>query len=215
MTPFVTWDAIAAPYLAANVDTDKIIPARFLKTISKTGLGEALFHDLRRDEKGRLRLDFLLNSPPWNSAGILVTGANFGCGSSREHAPWALADFGIRCIIAPSFADIFYNNCFKNGLLPIALPTAAYMTVAGQVSGPIAQSLRIDLPERSITLSDDTRVPFTIDPERAQALIIGQDDIDITLRHVNAIDLFEANSDEVRPWLAHASLNSETWTLSL
>jgi 3-isopropylmalate/(R)-2-methylmalate dehydratase small subunit len=189
MIPFTTFTAIAAAYPIANIDTDKIVPARFLKTISKIGLGKALFHDARYDAAGRPRADFVLNMPPWDKAGILVAGPNFGCGSSREHAPWALADFGIRCILAESFADIFFNNCFKNGVLPLALPAESVRVAMAAAREP-RNVFTVDLPNRLI-MASKTSIRFAMDDERAEALIAGRDHIDHTLQFGEAIKDFE------------------------
>lgn len=207
MTPFTTFTAIAAPYPAANVDTDKIVPARFLKTISKAGLGKVLFHDARYDVAGRARPDFVLNLPPWDKAGILVAGANFGCGSSREHAPWALADFGIRCILAESFADIFFNNCFKNGILAVALPSASVKLAMDAALQP-GNRFTIDLPARLI-MAGDTPIRFAMDDERAEALIAGRDDIDHTLQFADAITDFESHRRREHAWTPSLSAGWE------
>lgn len=189
MQPFTTLTGIAAPLPMINVDTDMIIPKQFLKTIERTGLGKNLFDELRHNEDGSDKLDFILNRAPWTSAQILVTGANFGCGSSREHAPWALLDFGLRCIIAPSFADIFFGNCFKNGILPITLPqdqVDQLMRVA-----EAGQPLTIALEQQEITAPDGQAYSFTIDSFRKHCLLNGLDEIGLTLEHQTDISQFE------------------------
>ncbi len=194
MTPFTRLTAAAAPLDQANVDTDQIIPARFLKTIARTGLGRHLFADLRRDP------DFVLDQPRYAGAKILVAGDNFGCGSSREHASWALLDHGIVCVIAPSFGDIFANNALKNGLLPIALPRAACEALMADARrGPNAL-IEIDLERQVVVRPDGEAIPFTLDPLRRQMLLEGLDDIGVTLRHAAAIDAYEARRPQ--PWAA-------------
>jgi 3-isopropylmalate/(R)-2-methylmalate dehydratase small subunit len=200
MTPFTTLTATAAPLDMANVDTDKIIPARFLKTIKRSGLGTSLFASLRYNDDGSEKPDFILNQDKYRGANILIAGENFGCGSSREHAPWALLDFGITCIIAPSFADIFHGNCFKNGILPIVLPAdICAELMADAALGPNAR-LTIDLATETITRPDGSTIAFTIDPFRKNCLLNGLDDIGLTLEHAAAIDSFEANEATARPW---------------
>lgn len=189
MQPFTTLTGISAPLPMINVDTDMIIPKQFLKTIERTGLGKNLFDELRHNEDGSDKLDFILNRAPWTSAQILVTGANFGCGSSREHAPWALLDFGLRCIIAPSFADIFFGNCFKNGILPITLPqdqVDQLMRVA-----EAGQPLTIMLEQQEVTTPDGQAYSFTIDSFRKHCLLNGLDEIGLTLEHQTDISQFE------------------------
>ena len=194
MTPFTTLTGPAAPLLRANVDTDLIIPKQFLKTLVRTGLGRHLFFELRYDEAGTEVPDFVLNRAPFRQAVVLLAGPNFGCGSSREHAPWALLDFGIRCVIAPSFADIFYNNCFANGILPIALPMTVVEALAA--AGP----LTVDLPAQ--TIAGGGRVyPFDLDPARKASLIEGLDEIGRTLASLPAIEAFEARRAGEAPWL--------------
>lgn len=189
MQPFTTLTGIAAPLPMINVDTDMIIPKQFLKTIERTGLGKNLFDELRHNEDGSDKSEFVLNRAPWTSAQILVTGANFGCGSSREHAPWALLDFGLRCIIAPSFADIFFGNCFKNGILPITLPqdqVDQLMRVA-----EAGQRLTIALEAQQIIIPDGQTYSFTIDSFRKHCLLNGLDEIGLTLEHQTDISQFE------------------------
>jgi 3-isopropylmalate/(R)-2-methylmalate dehydratase small subunit len=176
-----------------------IIPKQFLKTIQRSGLGRGLFFEQRFDDSGQERPDFVLNQEPYRRATILIAGENFGCGSSREHAPWALLDFGIRCIVATSFADIFFNNCMKNGILPIVLPQPEVERLT-----PIArrgESLTVDLPAQTITCPDGSVIAFTIDPFRKQCLLGGLDDIGLTLQKAAAIDAFEARQRSELPWL--------------
>lgn len=196
MQPFVRLDAIAAPLPIANVDTDKILAGRFLKTITREGLGEKLFWSLRQDA------GFVLNRAPWNRAGILIAFDNFGCGSSREHAPWALLDFGIRCVIAPSIADIFYNNCFKNGILPIVLPEAQVQQLMKCASDPVSARMSVDLMAQTIALADSGCLAFEIDAMRRAGLLEGLDEIDGTLGREGEISAFEARQNAVSPWLA-------------
>jgi 3-isopropylmalate/(R)-2-methylmalate dehydratase small subunit len=183
-----------------NVDTDMIIPKQYLKTIKRTGLGRGLFAELRYDEKGAALSDFVLHKKPYTEAQILITGENFGCGSSREHAPWALLDFGIRCIIAPSFADIFYNNCFKNGILPITLPQAEIDKLIDDASRGANARITIDLAAQEIRGPDGGVIKFDIDPFRKRCLMEGLDDIGLTMEKAEAIADFEAKSRTARPW---------------
>ena len=202
MTPFRKLTGIAAPLRMINVDTDRIVPKQFLKTIRRTGLGVNLFNDMRFAPDGAEIADFVLNRAPWRDAEILIAGENFGCGSSREHAPWALLDFGIRCVIAPSFGDIFYNNCFKNGILPVTLPgetVAALMDRAEQGSNA---RFAVDLEAREVVPPDGAAIGFEIDPFRRHCLLEGLDDIGLTLEKAAAIDAFEAARRIDRPWLA-------------
>ena len=201
MQPFTTLSGLAAPLDMINVDTDMIIPKQFLKTIQRTGLGRHLFDELRFAPDGGEIADFVLNQPKYRGAEILIAGANFGCGSSREHAPWALLDFGIRCVIAPSFADIFYNNCFKNGILPVVLAAEdceALLRYAETVEPP---SLTVDLPDQAVRRPDGTTLSFDIDPFRKRCLLEGLDDIGLTLAHTAAIDAYESRLRLERPWL--------------
>ena len=200
MQKFTTLTGIAAHLPIINVDTDMIIPKQYLKTIKRTGLGTGLFADLRYDEQGRPLPDFVLHKPPYTQAKILITGENFGCGSSREHAPWALLDFGIRCIIAPSFADIFYNNCFKNGLLPITLPQQEIDKLIDDASRGANAVITVDLAAQEIKGPDGGVIHFDIDPFRKRCLMEGLDDIDLTLEKAQAIDAFERSSRTARPW---------------
>ncbi len=199
MQPFTKLSGTAAPLPMINVDTDMIIPKQFLKTIQRSGLGKSLFFEMRFDDDGRERAEFILNQEPFRDAQVLIAGSNFGCGSSREHAPWALLDFGIRCIIAPSFADIFYNNCFKNGILPIVLPPAEVdrlMALAQQ-----AATLSIDLNAGEIRLPTGETLAFAVDAFRKHCLVNGLDDIGLTLNKAALIDSFEARQQEQQPWL--------------
>ena len=200
MQKFTMLTGIAAHLPMINVDTDMIIPKQYLKTIKRTGLSKGLFADLRYDEKGSPLPDFVLHKPPYTQAKILITGENFGCGSSREHAPWALLDFGITCLIAPSFADIFYNNCFKNGILPVTLPQAEIDKLIDDAARGANATLTIDLPAQEIRGPDGGAIRFDIDPFRKRCLIEGLDDIGLTLEKADAIDAFEARSRLERPW---------------
>src|SRR5262247_4297699 len=184
MEKFTKLTAVAAPVPMINVDTDAIIPKQFLKTIKRTGLGKHLFNELRYDENGNEKPDFVLNKPAYRKAQILVAGENFGCGSSREHAPWALLDFGIRCIVAPSFADIFYNNCFKNGVLPIALPKEIVDELMEDAEKGANAVMTIDLATQTITRPDGGKVHFELDSFRKHCLMNGLDDIGLTEQKV-------------------------------
>jgi 3-isopropylmalate/(R)-2-methylmalate dehydratase small subunit len=199
MQSFRTLTGVAAPLPLVNVDTDMIIPKQFLKTIKRTGLGQHLFHEMRQTAEGQEISSFVLNTAPYRQAKILVAGANFGCGSSREHAPWALLDFGISCIIAPSFADIFYNNCFKNGVLPIALPQEQIDVLLGDAR--TGQDFTIDLAAQTITRPNGAVTKFEIDAFRKKCLLEGLDDIGLTLEHASAIDAFEINLTAEKPWI--------------
>lgn len=199
MDKFTTLTAIAAPLNVDNIDTDKIIPARFLKTIKRTGLGKNLFADMRYNEDGSEKSDFILNQAPYRQAEILVAGDNFGCGSSREHAPWALKDFGIRCVIAPSFADIFFNNSFKNGLLPITLPEEICAKLREDTSMGANARLTIDLVRQVVVRPNGEEIPFSVDSFRRHCLINGLDDIGLTLEHKDAISAYEANIPAWQP----------------
>lgn len=201
MEKFTTLRGIAAPLPMVNVDTDMIIPKQFLKTIKRSGLGKAAFHELRYDEAGKERPDFVLNQPAYRQAKILIAGANFGCGSSREHAPWAILDLGIRCIIAPSFADIFYNNCFKNGILPIVVSQDIIDKLLDDAGRGANAIITVDLEKQEITGPDGGRVTFDIDPFRKHCLLNGLDDIGITLQHADAITQFEEKRRISQPWL--------------
>ena len=201
MQPFTTLTGVAAPLPMVNVDTDMIIPKQFLKTIVRTGLGKALFDELRYRPDGGEIPGFVLNKPAYRKAKILVTGANFGCGSSREHAPWALLDFGIRCVIAPSFADIFYNNCFKNGILPVVLPQSDVDKLMDDAERGANAAISIDLEKQEIRGPDGGVIRFEIDPFRKQCLFNGWDDISLTLRNEQKISAFEAARKSSQPWL--------------
>ena len=201
MQPFTTLTAVAAPLPLANVDTDKIIPARFLKTIKRTGLGQNLFDTLRFDADGRERAEFVLNQQPYREAGVLIAHENFGCGSSREHAPWALLDFGIRCVIAPSFADIFHANCFKNGMLPIVLPRETCDALMADAALGANARLTIDLLRQVVVRPNGEEIPFEVDPFRKRLLLEGLDEIGQTLQRATAIDAYEARARVDAPWM--------------
>ena len=200
MEKFTTLTGVAAPFPMRNVDTDMIIPKQFLKTIKRTGLGKSLFYELRYDQEGRELSDFVLNRPAYRNAEILITGENFGCGSSREHAPWALLDFGFRCIIAPDFADIFYNNCFQNGILAIKLPQAQVDKLLDDANRGANATLTVDLEAQEIRGPDGGVIAFEIDPFRKHCLLNGLDAIGLTLEKEKAISDFEARNAEARPW---------------
>jgi len=200
MEKFATLTGIAAHLPMINVDTDMIIPKQYLKTIKRTGLGTGLFAELRYDEEGRPLPDFVLHQKPYTEAKILIAGENFGCGSSREHAPWALLDFGFRCVIAPSFADIFYNNCFKNGILPIVLPQEEIDKLIDDAARGDNARLTIDLEAQEIRGPDGGVIAFEVDPHRKRCLIEGLDDIGLTLEKADAIDTFEQQNAVARPW---------------
>ena len=200
MEKFTTQTGVAAPLNMVNVDTDMIIPKQFLKTIKRTGLKEGLFSEMRWDENGNSK-NFVLDQPPYQSAKILVAGDNFGCGSSREHAPWALLDFGIRCIIAPDFADIFYNNCFKNGILPIRLPQEQVDILMEDAGKGANATMTVDLEAQEITRPDGEKISFEVDSFRKHCLLNGLDDIGLTLQKEDKIDSFEARHKDAQPWL--------------
>ena len=201
MQKFTTLSGVAAPLNMINVDTDKIIPKQFLKTIKRSGLGKALFHEMRYADDGSENPDFVLNKPAYREAKILVAGENFGCGSSREHAPWALLDFGIRCVIAPSFADIFYNNCFKNGILPIKLPQEDVDKLLDDAERGANATVTIDLEAQQITGPDGGCMTFEVDPFRKHCLLGGLDDVALTMQKGEAIDAFEEGQRASQPWL--------------
>jgi 3-isopropylmalate/(R)-2-methylmalate dehydratase small subunit len=201
MDKFTTLTGVAAPLPLRNIDTDMIIPKQFLKTIKRTGLGKSLFYEMRYDEQGNEVSDFVLNQPAYRKATILVTGENFGCGSSREHAPWSLLDFGIRCIIAPDFADIFYNNCFQNGILPIKLPQAEVDKLMDDASRGANSTLTVDLESQEIRGPDGGVIKFDIDPFRKHCLLNGLDAIGLTLEKKQSIEKFEQSAATARPWL--------------
>ena len=199
MESFEVLKGIAAPLPMINVDTDMIIPKQFLKTIKRSGLGKNLFHELRFDMQGNIKNDFVLNWDPYKQASILITGDNFGCGSSREHAPWSLLDFGFKCIIAPSFADIFYNNCFKNGILPIRLDQEKIDVLMSQANNKM--QLTINLDEQKIISEDESLIKFEIDLFRKKCLLEGLDDIALTLQKKEKISQFEENIKTTHPWM--------------
>jgi len=201
MEKFTTLTGVPAPLAMINVDTDMIIPKQFLKTIKRTGLGKHLFHEMRFDEDGNENPDFVLNKPAYRNAKILIAGDNFGCGSSREHAPWALLDFGIRCIIAPSFADIFYNNCFKNGILPIQLPQEDIDKLMDDAARGANATLTVDLENQTISGPDGGEIAFDIDPFRKKCLLEGLDDIGLTMERADRIAAYEERAQAARPWL--------------
>ena len=202
MEPFQTLDAVAAPIDRANIDTDAIIPKQFLKTIKRTGLGISLFYDWRYLADGKTpNPDFVLNQERYKNARILVARQNFGSGSSREHAPWALLDYGIRSILAPSFADIFYNNCFKNGILPVRLPEDQIDRLFREIPKQSGYRITVDLPSQTVTLPDQTRWSFDIDPFRKKCLLEGLDDIGLTLALKDRISEYENRRKVEAPWL--------------
>jgi 3-isopropylmalate/(R)-2-methylmalate dehydratase small subunit len=200
MEKFTKLTGIAAPMPLVNIDTDMIIPKQFLKTIQRSGLGKNLFDEMRYDREGHEIADFVLNQPAYRSAEILVAGDNFGCGSSREHAPWALLDFGVRCVISTSFADIFFNNCFKNGILPIILPQEQVDVLMADARKGANARVTVDLEAQTVTTSDGQSFGFAVDPHRKHCLMNGLDDIGLTLEKAAAIDSFEAKVATLRPW---------------
>ncbi|MGB0799155.1 MAG: 3-isopropylmalate dehydratase small subunit, partial [Planktomarina sp.] len=191
MDKFETMTAIAAPMPLINIDTDMIIPKQFLKTIKRSGLGVSAFHEMRYDMDGNENPDFVLNQDAYRDANILIAGDNFGCGSSREHAPWALLDFGIRCVVSTSFADIFFNNCFKNGLLPIVLDKAIINGLFQEVEANEGYQLEVDLEQQTINKPDGSTIPFSVDEFRKNCLLNGLDDIGLTLEEADKIRSFE------------------------
>ena len=201
MDKFTTLTGIAAPLPLINVDTDMIIPKQFLKTIQRSGLGKNLFDEMRYTTDGAEIPDFVLNKPAYRNAQILVGGDNFGCGSSREHAPWALLDFGIRCVIAPAFADIFYNNCFKNGILPIVLPQEIVDQLMDDAQNGANATLTVDLENQIITRPDGQTVAFDVDAFRKHCLLNGLDDIGLTMEKAAAIETFETKAAQDRTWV--------------
>ena len=200
MDKFTTLTGIAAPMPLVNIDTDMIIPKQFLKTIQRSGLGKNLFDEMRYTQDGAEIADFVLNQPSYRKAEIIVAGDNFGCGSSREHAPWALLDFGIRCVISTSFADIFFNNCFKNGILPIVMPQEVVAQLMEDARRGGNARMTVDLETQTVTTSDGQSFGFEVDPFRKHCLLNGLDDIGLTLEKVAAIDAFEAGAKVARPW---------------
>ncbi len=199
MEPFKTIIGIPAPLPMINVDTDMIIPKQFLKTIKRSGLGKNLFHELRYDIQGNTKNDFVLNWDPYKTSRILIAGANFGCGSSREHAPWSLLDFGFKSIIAPSFADIFYNNCFKNGILPIKLNQQNVDILMNEADNK--NDVSVDLENQKITYQNDKTIEFEIDEFRKKCLLEGLDDIGLTLQKNKKIDVHEEKIHNIQPWI--------------
>lgn len=200
MDKFTTLTGIAAPMPLVNIDTDMIIPKQFLKTIQRSGLGKNLFDEMRYTQDGQEIPDFVLNQPAYRNAEIIVAGDNFGCGSSREHAPWALLDFGIRCVISTSFADIFYNNCFKNGILPIVMPQEVVDVLMADARKGANARITVDLVTQTVTTSDGQSFGFEVDAHRKHCLLNGLDDIGLTLEKAAAIDSFEAKNATLRPW---------------
>lgn len=198
MQPFKILTGIAAPLPIMNVDTDMIIPKQFLKTIKRSGLGKNLFDEMRFTPEGKEIPDFVLNREPYRKASLLVTGENFGCGSSREHAPWALLDFGIRCVIAPSFADIFYNNCFQNGILPLKLPAAEVDALMEDARA--GRPITVDLEQQTVK-AGNKQFSFTLDPFRRECLLKGLDSIGLTMQEGDAIGAFEKNRKSQRGWM--------------
>ncbi|WP_374645169.1 3-isopropylmalate dehydratase small subunit [Tabrizicola sp.] len=200
MDKFTTLTGIAAPMPLVNIDTDMIIPKQFLKTIQRSGLGKNLFDEMRYTEGGQEIPDFVLNQPAYRQSQIIVAGDNFGCGSSREHAPWALLDFGIRCVISTSFADIFYNNCFKNGILPVVLPPEAVAHLMDDARKGANARITVDLEAQTVAASDGKVFAFEVDAFKKHCLLNGLDDIGLTLEKAAAIDAFEAKNASLHPW---------------
>ncbi len=203
MDAFTRLDAKVAPLPLANIDTDQIIPKQFLKTVEREGLARGLFYDLRFDADGKERPDFVLNQAAYKGAGVLVAGDNFGCGSSREHAPWALMDFGIRCVVSTSFADIFYNNCFQNGLLPVVLPAEQVQALMEEAKGG-NHLVTVDLEAQTLVSPSGQTFRFEIDPVRKEKMLKGLDSIGETLQAVGDIDLYEMKRALAQPWLEEA-----------
>ena len=203
MEAFTRLDAKIAPLPLANIDTDQIIPKQFLKTVERAGLAKGLFYDLRFDGDGKPRPDFVLNRPDYKGAGVLVAGDNFGCGSSREHAPWALMDFGIRCVVSTSFADIFYNNCFQNGLLPVVLTAEQVQVLMAEAKGG-NHLVTVDLESQTVVSPSGQTFAFEIDPQRKEKMLKGLDAIGETLQAVSDIDLYEMKAALSKPWLEDA-----------
>lgn len=200
MQPFTLFEALAVPLPLSNVDTDMIIPKQYLKTIARTGLGRGLFAEMRFDDAGQPRADFVLNRQRYQGAGILVAGANFGCGSSREHAPWALLDYGFRAVIAPSFADIFYNNCFKNGILPVVLSPEPIESLWAMIERHEGLAIRVDLPAQRV-VAGGRSFDFEVDAFRKRCLLEGLDDIGLTMEFAPQLDAYEGRLSAERPWL--------------
>ncbi len=206
MDSFTTLTGVAAPLPLINIDTDMIIPKQFLKTIKRTGLGKSLFFEMRYDDSGAERPEFVLNQAAYRHAAILVAGANFGCGSSREHAPWALKDFGIKCVIAASFADIFYNNCFKNGILPIQLPQEQVDLLLADAERGANATVTVDLESQTIKGPDGGTIHFELDGFRKHCLINGLDDIGLTLAKASKIESYEQRVQREQPWAVSAGM---------
>ena len=200
MDKFITFEGIAAPLPLINIDTDMLIPKQFLKTIKRTGLGENLFFEMRYDNEGNLNKDFILNKEHYSSSSIIVGGDNFGCGSSREHAPWALKDFGIKCVISTSFADIFFNNCFKNGILPIILPESQHGSLMEDANNIERSLLTIDLDNQKIIRKDGTEIEYEVDEFKKYCLLNGLDDIGLTLKNSQKIAEFEKKYIDKFSW---------------
>ncbi|TAG31428.1 MAG: 3-isopropylmalate dehydratase small subunit [Rhodobacterales bacterium] len=200
MDKFTTLTGIAAPMPLVNIDTDMIIPKQFLKTIERSGLGKNLFDEMRYTQDGAEIPDFVLNQPAYRKSQIIIAGDNFGCGSSREHAPWALLDFGIRCVISTSFADIFFNNCFKNGILPVVLPQAAVDHLMDDARKGENARVTVDLESQTVTASDGKSFAFEVDAFKKHCLLNGLDDIGLTMEKASAIDAYEAKTAMTRPW---------------
>ena len=203
MEPFTHLDAKAAPLPLANIDTDQIIPKQFLKTVERAGLAKGLFYDLRFDEQGREKPDFVLNRPEYKGAGVLIAGDNFGCGSSREHAPWALMDFGVKAVVSTSFADIFYNNCFQNGLLPVVLEADQVQQLMEEARGG-NHVVSVDLEAQTVTSPSGAVFTFEIDPNRKAKMLRGLDAIGETLQAETSIDMYEMKQALAQPWLEDA-----------
>ncbi|MES2894876.1 MAG: 3-isopropylmalate dehydratase small subunit [Pseudomonadota bacterium] len=203
MKAFTRLDAKIVPLPLANIDTDQIIPKQFLKTVEREGLSKGLFYDLRFDEQGREKPDFVLNRPEYKGAGVLVAGDNFGCGSSREHAPWALMDFGIDCVISSSFADIFYNNCFQNGLLPVVLKPGEVQDLMEEAKGG-NHMVTVDLQAQTVISPSGKTFAFQIDPQRKEKMLKGLDAIGETLQKAPSIDVYEGRRAISQPWLERA-----------
>lgn len=213
MESFTVITGVAAPMQLINIDTDMIIPKQFLKTIKRTGLGKHLFAEMRYNEDGSEKPDFVLNQPAYRNAKVLVTGENFGCGSSREHAPWAIADFGIKCVIAPSFADIFFNNCFKNGILPIRLPQEEVDKLMDDAKRGANALLTVDLEAQTISGPDGGVISFEVESFRKHCLLNGLDDIGLTLQKKTSIDSFESTYQQDCPWLFTKETDSQAQTV--
>ena len=201
MEKFTKLQGIAAPMPLVNIDTDMIIPKVFLKSIQRTGFGKNLFDEMRYNRDGTEIEDFVLNKPQYRNAEILIAGDNFGCGSSREHAPWAIADFGIKCVVSTSFADIFFNNCFKNGILPIVLPQEQVDVLMADAEKGENARMTVDLEAQEITTSDGEVIKFDVDAFKKHCLLEGLDDIGLTMEKVDAIDAYEAQAGAARPWV--------------